>query len=148
MQESKGGTVGLGKRRRARALAVVGATAAALVVWTIGEPVLGHDLVVRPEGQEPQDVSAAAMGVFALLPSLLGWAVLAGLERVTAHAARIWTAGALTLLAVSFLPFTGVQATGGSKVVLALAHAAVGAVLIPVLWRTATARRADLAGGR
>ncbi|QFG24090.1 DUF6069 family protein [Actinomadura sp. WMMB 499] len=140
VQASRGGTVGLGGRRRARALAVVGATAAALVVWTIGEPVLGHDLVVRPEGQEPQDVGAAAFGIFALLPSLLGWAVLAGLERVTAHAARIWTAGALALLAASFLPLAGVQATGGAKVVLALAHAAVGAALIPVLWRTAKAR--------
>ena len=147
MQASKDGTVGRGNRRRARALAVVGATVAALVVWTIGEPVLGHDLVVRSGGQEAQDVGAGAVGAFALLQSLLGWAVLAGLERATAHAARIWTAGALTLLVLSFLPLTGLQATGGSKVVLVLAHVAVGAVLIPVLWRTATARRAGLAGG-
>lgn len=89
---------------------------------------------------------AAAIGVFALAPSLLGWALLAALERVTPLAARIWTAAALTLLVVSFLPVIGVQAAGGSKVVLALTHAAVGAVLIPVFWRTAAARRADTGG--
>ncbi|MBE1531326.1 DUF6069 family protein [Actinomadura algeriensis] len=147
-QASKGGTAGLGNQRLARALTVAAATVAALVVWAIGEPVLGHELVVRQEGQEPRDLGAAAVGVFALLPSLLGWAVLAGLERATAHAARIWTAGALTLFAASFLPLLGVQATGGSKLVLALTHVAVGAVLIPVFRRTATARRADTGGGR
>ncbi|QFG24092.1 DUF6069 family protein [Actinomadura sp. WMMB 499] len=148
LHAGKGRTDGLGRRRRARALAVVGATAAALVVWAIGEPVLGHDMVVQAEGQEPQDLGGAAIGVFALLPSLLGWAVLAGLERLTAHAVRIWTAGALTLLAASFLPFIGVEATGGSKTVLALTHVAVGAVLIPVFWWTATARRANPGGDR
>ncbi|NDU76518.1 hypothetical protein GWI34_28415 [Actinomadura sp. DSM 109109] len=126
--------------RRARALAVAGAVAAALAVWAVGEPLLGQDLVVRQEGQEPRDLGAAAIGVFALVPSLLGWALLAVLERVTRLAARIWTAAALALLAVSFLPVISVQAPGGSKAVLALTHLAVGAVLIPVFWRTATSR--------
>ncbi|MBO2463898.1 DUF6069 family protein [Actinomadura violacea] len=127
----------------ARALGVAGATGAALAIWAVGEPLLGHDLVVQQEGQQPRDLGAAAIGVFALAPSLLGWALLAALERVTPLAAQIWTAAALALLAVSFLPIISVQASGGSKAVLALTHLAVAAVLIPVFWRTAATRAAD-----
>ena len=147
-QVSTGGRAGLSSPRRARALAVTGAVAAALAIWAVGEPLLGHDLVVQQEGQQPRDLGAAAIGVFALAPSLLGWALLAALERVTPLAARIWTAAAMTLLAVSFLPIISVQASGGSKVVLALTHVAVGAALIPVFHRTATARRASARSGQ
>ncbi|MDL4817230.1 DUF6069 family protein [Actinomadura opuntiae] len=75
-------------------------------------------------------------------------AVAAALERVTPLAARIWTPAALTLLAVSFLPIIGVEASGASKAVLALTHLAVAAVLIPVFRRTATTRAADTGSGR
>ncbi|GAA4364894.1 DUF6069 family protein [Actinomadura sp. NPDC048032] len=129
--------------RPARALAVAGAVAAALAVWAVGEPLLGQDLVIRQEGQEPRDLGAAAIGVFALAPSLLGWVLMAVLEKVTRLAARIWTATALVLLAVSFLPVIGVQASGGTRAVLALTHLAVGAVLIPVFWWTAASRNTD-----
>ncbi|QKW33390.1 hypothetical protein HUT06_04555 [Actinomadura sp. NAK00032] len=147
-QVSARGRAGLRSTRRARALAVAGAVVAALAVWAVGEPLLGQDLVVEQKGQEPRDLGVAAIGVFALVPSLLGWALLAALERVTPLAARIWTAAALALLAVSFLPVIGVQASGGSKAVLALSHVAVGAVLIPVFHRTATARRAGARSGQ
>ncbi|MEV0664750.1 DUF6069 family protein [Actinomadura luteofluorescens] len=135
-------------RVKARALAVAGAVAAALAVWAVGEPLLGHDLVVQQKGQEPQDLGAAAIGTFALAPSLLGWALLSALERMTPLAARIWTAAALTLFAASFLPVIGVQASAGTKAVLALTHLAVGAVLIPVFWRTATSHDADTGSRR
>lgn len=127
--------------QRVRGLAVVLATAAAAAVWVVGEPLLGYDLVVQQPGQEAQDLGASAIVIIALAASLLGWALLAGLERITSHARTIWTAVALVVLAVSFLPFAGVEASGGSKVVLALTHVAVGAVLIPAFWRTA--RHAD-----
>ncbi|MER6817512.1 DUF6069 family protein [Spirillospora sp. NPDC000708] len=65
-----------------------------------------------------------------------------------AAAPAIWAAAALILLAVSFLPIIGVQASGGSKAVLALTHVAVGAVLIPVFWWTTTPRAADNGSGR
>jgi Family of unknown function (DUF6069) len=147
-QTSTGRPAGLRSPGRARALAVAGAVAAALAVWAVGEPLLGHDLVVQQKGQQSRDLGAVAIGVFALAPSLLGWALLAALERLTPLAARIWTAAALTLLAVSFLPIIGVQASGGSKAVLALTHLAVAAVLIPVFWRTATPRPADTGSDR
>jgi hypothetical protein len=127
-----------GTRRRNRALAVVGAVAAAVAVWVVGEPLLGYDLVVRQPGQEVRDLGVSAIVVLALAASLLGWALLAALERVTSRARPIWTAVALAVLAASFLPFIGVEASGGSKAVLALAHLAVGAVLIPAFRRSAT----------
>ncbi|WP_106396844.1 DUF6069 family protein [Actinocorallia populi] len=123
-------------RTRDRALAVAGSVVAAGAVWVVGEPLLGQELVVEQPGQEPRDLGAGAFLVFSLASALLGWALLAVLERATSHAARIWTAVAVAVLAVSFLPLTGVEATGGTKAVLALAHLAVGAVLIPVFWRT------------
>ncbi|WP_433250508.1 DUF6069 family protein [Actinomadura nitritigenes] len=65
-----------------------------------------------------------------------------------APAPTIWAAAALILLAVWFQPTIGVQASGESKAVLTLTHVAVGAVLIPVFWRTATPRAADSGSGR
>ncbi|HWS34812.1 MAG TPA: DUF6069 family protein, partial [Actinoplanes sp.] len=67
-----------------------------------------------------------------------GWAGLAILERFTRHAFTAWTVLALLVLAVSFVPFLGVEASTGSKVVLALTHVAVAAVLIPGFRRSAT----------
>jgi hypothetical protein len=118
----------------------VAAGVAAVVVWVVGEPLLGHDLVVKQSGQDPQDLGVAAMVIFSVLPALLGWAFLAGLERVTSRASLIWTVVALVVLLVSFAPLFGVEASGGSKVVLALIHVAVGAVLIPGFLRTAKVR--------
>ncbi|WP_119727233.1 DUF6069 family protein [Thermomonospora amylolytica] len=131
-----------GARCGQRLVGVAGAVAAALLVWVAGEPVLGHELVVTQPGQEPRDLGAGAFAVFALLSSLAGWALLAVLERVTARARLIWTIVALLVLAVSFFPVAGIEATGGSKAVLALAHVAVAAVLIPMFRRTTAGRRA------
>ncbi|MFI1586274.1 DUF6069 family protein [Embleya sp. NPDC020630] len=132
---------------RARGLAVVGAVSASLAVWAVGDPLLGCDLVVRQKGQT-RDLGAAAMGIFALVPALLGWALLAGLERMTELAGRIWTAAAMVLLAASLVPVFAVEAGGGTKTTLALAHVAVGAVLIPVFRKTAGTRLRLLGGAR
>jgi hypothetical protein len=133
--------ISAGTRRRYRALAVAGAVVAAVLVWVVGEPLLGNDMIIKAEGQEPQDLGASAMVMFSLFFSLLGWALLALLERVTSRARLIWTIVALVFLAVSFLPPLTIEASGVTKVVLALAHVAVAAVLIPVFRATsATAR--------
>ncbi len=125
-----------GARRRDRALAVAGAVAAAVVVWAVGDPLLGNDLIVEQPGQEAMKLEIGAFAVFSLASSLLGWALLAVLEKTTSRAALIWTVVALIVLVLSFLPLTGVEATGETKAVLALAHLAVGGVLIPGFWRT------------
>lgn len=134
--------ISAGTRRRNRALAVVGAVTAAVLVWVVGEPLLGYDMIIKAEGQEPQDLGASAIVIFSLFFSLLGWALLAPLERVTPHARLIWTVVALVVLAVSFFfPLFTIEASGGTKAVLALAHVAVAAVLIPVFRATSTNAR-------
>ncbi|GFJ87683.1 DUF6069 family protein [Phytohabitans rumicis] len=107
--------VSAGTRRRDRALAVAGAVVAAVLVWVVGEPLLGYDMIIKVEGQEPQDLGASAIVMFSLLFSLLGWALLALLERVTPRARLIWTVVALVFLAVSFFPPFTIEAAGGPR---------------------------------
>ncbi|GAA3396603.1 DUF6069 family protein [Cryptosporangium minutisporangium] len=127
-------------RLRARALAVGGAVAANVALWVIGEPLLGHDLVVTQPGEEALDLGFGAIAVVSLIVALLGWASLAVLERVTRRARVVWTVVAVLVLAASFMPVLQVEASAGTKTVLALTHLAVGLVLIPVFWRTSTRR--------
>lgn len=135
--QSEAREISAGTRRRNRALGVVGAVVAAVLVWVVGEPLLGNDMIIKAEGQEPQDLGATAIVMFSLFFSLLGWALLALLERVTRRAGLIWTVVALVVLAVSFFfPLFTIEASGGTKVVLALAHVAVAVVLIPVFRAT------------
>lgn len=136
MQVAPASTEGAGRRRRNRALAVLGAAGAVALVWVIGEPVLGNDLVVVQPGQPAQDLGLAAGVTVALGAGLLGWAALAVAERLTRHGTLIWTVLATVLLLLSFAPVAGVEATGGTKAVLAVMHVAVGAVLLPVFWLT------------
>jgi hypothetical protein len=119
---------------------VAGAVLATVLVWVIGEPLLGHDLVVVSPGQPAMDLGLAEIAFLTTASSLLGWAALAILERITARAVVIWTIAAFVVLAMSFLPLAGVETSGGSKVVLALTHVAVAAVLIPGLRRTSARR--------
>ena len=128
--------ISAGTRRRNRALAVLGAVVAAVLVWVVGEPLLGNDMIIKTEGQEPQDLGVSAIVMFSLFFSLLGWALLALLERFTHRARLIWTVAALVFLAVSFYPLFAIEASGGAKAVLALAHVGVAAVLIPVFRAT------------
>ncbi|MDX6740159.1 DUF6069 family protein [Actinocorallia sp. A-T 12471] len=128
-----------GTRRRDRAVAVAATTVAALLVWIVGEPLLGHELVIEPPGQSAQNLDGFAFTFITLGVSLAGWGVLALLERFTSRARTIWTVVAVVVVLLSFLPFLSVEATTGTVVVLSLAHLVVGAVLIPLMLRT-TAR--------
>ncbi len=129
-----------GQSRIVRPLVVAGALLATVAVWVVGEPLLGHELVVTSPGQPAMDLGLSQIAFVALASSLLGWAALALLERFTRHALTIWTVAAALVLVVSFLPFLGVEATTGSKIVLALTHVAVAAVLIPGLRRSSPGR--------
>jgi hypothetical protein len=61
--------------------------------------------------------------------------VRALLGRLTRRAAAVWTALAVLVLLVSFLPLLAVGAAGAAKTILALMHLAVAAILIPVFGR-------------
>lgn len=118
---------------RPRAIAVVAATLAPLAVWLVATQLFGTDLLVRPVGGNPQHVGAATVVAVALSGSLLGWALLALLERRTARARTLWTGVALAVLLLSLTGPLTAGAAAATKAVLVLMHLAVAAVLVPAL---------------
>ena len=129
--------------RRARALAVIAATLAALAVWLVTDPLLGIDLTgtTRPGSQELMSITPALIAGTSLVVALAGWALLALLERFTARARAIWTAVAVLFALLSLAgPLSVLAKTSAANVLaLALMHVAVAAVLIPMLAGTAPA---------
>jgi hypothetical protein len=122
-------------RRRGRALAVLGATAATLAVWVVAVPLAGVELLADTGGTE-QRVSPVAVVVSTLLVSLAGWGLLALLERFTGRARAIWTAVAVAVLLASLQgPLTAAVGTAATVTLVAM-HLVAAAVLIPLLVRS------------
>lgn len=121
---------------RNRALAVLAAVLATIAVWVVSDPILGTDLTVAQPDREPMEVGFGPLAFVSLAAALLGWGTVTLLERLTARGTLIWTVLAVLVLALSFLPLTGVTATGGAKVTLALTHFTVALPLIAVFWNT------------
>ncbi|GAA4881867.1 DUF6069 family protein [Actinomycetospora straminea] len=120
-------------RARTRGLAVVGAGAAALGGWTVGA-LLGADYwITDAQGTARVDIPAAVVST--LVVALLGWALLAVLERVATWGRTAWTYLAVGVLAVSMTPIGLVEATASTRIGLMIAHLAVAAVLIPAFTR-------------
>ena len=133
------------ERRRARLLGVVAAVLVAEAVWLLTEVLFGIRLQA-PAGTaspEPVDIGPLNVALASALLSLVGWAVLAGLERLTPRARRIWLVAALVGLAASLsTPLSGTGVSPANRLVLVLMHLTVGAVVISVLYRTSPGRRA------
>jgi len=117
--------------RRRRLLTVGAAVAAAVVIWSVAE-VAGMHLRQPASGSG----TAAALNVgfviaVSALAALAGWALLAVLERFTAHARAIWTTVAVVFLLLSLGgPFSGHGVSTGNRLVLGLIHLTVGAIVI------------------
>ena len=117
--------VGLG-----RAITVGAATLSAAAVWVIAVPLLGAHLVIRFGAGAPQGIGIDYVIGATVITSLIGWSVLALLERRTPRARTLWTSIAVLVVLVSLvLPLTA-GTTTSTKVVLALMHVAVASVLI------------------
>ncbi|TYC00285.1 hypothetical protein FXF53_14005 [Micromonospora sp. WP24] len=126
-----------GPRWRQRALGVLLAALAAVVIWVVAVPLAGMDLdATMAEGQAPTRINLGMVVAAALIISLLGWALLALLERVSRHGLRIWVIVAVIFLLLSLAGPTMAE-TGGAMVALALMHLAVGGVLIAAMIRSA-----------
>ncbi|MEU5783465.1 DUF6069 family protein [Micromonospora lupini] len=115
-------------RLRNRSIALVVAVLAAVVVWLIAT--LADASLTVDQGTGPQDVTVLAVIVTSALAALLGWGLLAVLERLSARAMTIWTAIAVAVLLLSLVPASLVDASAGTRVALVLMHLAVGAVVI------------------
>ncbi|MGA6174649.1 DUF6069 family protein [Streptomyces sp. NPDC012600] len=122
--------------RSRRSLTVLVAVLAPALVWLVTDPLLGHRLrITDPEAGETLDIGLLPVVVLALLVSLLGWGLLAALERFTGRARLLWTVAAFAVLLLSFLPLTGSGMSGGTRTSLALMHLAVAAALMAGLPR-------------
>ncbi|MDG9673611.1 DUF6069 family protein [Micromonospora sp. DH14] len=118
---------------RRRALGIVAAVVAPLVVWSIGA-LAGVDYTVESPGRPATVIGAGAIVMIALAAALLGWAALALLERFAARIARpLWIALAIVVTVLSFVPVFSVEATGGAKLALGATHVAVAVALIALL---------------
>lgn len=122
-------------RRARRPLVIAGGAAAALALWVVAGPLLGADLAAlpSPEASSAVEITASSVLISSLAAGLVGWALLAVLERITAHAATAWRwlAGAVTVLSLGG-PLTLAEGTAAT-VTLTLLHLVVAAVLIPAL---------------
>jgi Family of unknown function (DUF6069) len=118
--------------RRLRAVAVGTAVVTTGTLY-VAARALGTDFTLTDPGKaQAHQLILPEIVVFTLVFSLLGWAALALLERYVRRARSIWTALAGAVLLLSFVPIAIEQATGDTKVMLALIHTAVAAVLVPV----------------
>jgi Family of unknown function (DUF6069) len=128
------------KQGRARALSAAGGALAAALAWIVEVPLLGIHLNIRFGAGHTQTIAVGQVIGVAVAASLLGWLLLALLERRTSHARRIWTTIALAALAVSLaLPITAATTTS-AVIGLIVLHVTVGAVVIPAMARTARTR--------
>jgi hypothetical protein len=116
-------------------VAVLGATAAAVVIWVVGTAA-GADLTVSfGPGQPIQKITVINVIVAALVGSLAGWGLLAILRRFTAKARAIWTVIAIVAALLSLAGPLSTISSAGTKTWLIAMHLAVASVLIVILRR-------------
>lgn len=123
---------------RPRLLTVLGAAAGTAVLFLVGKAG-GVDLAAdQNDGKGPVDLALGSFIGSAAGAALLGWALLALLEKFApARSKKIWTVVASAVLLLSLaLPF-GVEATTGTQLLLALTHLTVGLVVLFGLRRSA-----------
>ena len=128
------------KQGRARALCAAGGALAAALAWIVEVPLLGIHLDFRFGTGHLQTIAAGQVIGVAVAASLLGWLLLALLERRTSHARLLWTAIALAAVAVSLgLPLAVATTTSAVAGLIAI-HLTVGAAVIPAMAHTARTR--------
>jgi hypothetical protein len=125
---------------RTRALYVAGGVLAAAVVWIVEVPLLGIHLNFRFGTGHIQTIAVGQVIGAAAAASLLGWLVLALLERRISHARILWTTAALAVLAVSLALPLAAATTTSAVAGLIVMHVTVGAAVIPAMAHTARGR--------
>jgi len=125
---------------RARALSAAGGALAAALAWIVEVPLLGIHLNVRFGAGHLQAIAIGQVIGVTVAASLLGWLLLALIERRTPQARLLWTSIALAALAASLaLPLTAATTTSAVAGLIVM-HLIVGAVVIPAMAHTARTR--------
>ena len=128
------------KQRRVRALCAAGGALAAALAWIVEVPLLGIHLTFRFGTGHIQTIGACEVIGVTVAASLLGWVLLALLERRIPHARPLWTTIALAALAASLALPLAVATTTSAVAGLVVMHLTVGAAVIPAMAQTARAR--------
>jgi hypothetical protein len=128
------------KHSRSRALCTAGGALAAALAWIVEVPLLGIHLNVRFGTGHIQVIAIGQVVGATVAASLLGWLLLAQLERRTPHARPLWTTIALAVLAASLaLPLAAATTTSAAAALIVM-HLSVGTAVIPAMAYTARAR--------
>lgn len=120
-------------RRRGRALGIVATLVVTLAVWLLGH-LAGADYWIT-DSQGTVRIDALVTTEVTVVLGLVGWGVLALLERLTRYGTTIWSVLAAVVVVASMIPIVLVEATTATRVALAAVHLAVGAVLVPAFVR-------------
>ncbi|MEV5985415.1 DUF6069 family protein [Streptomyces sp. NPDC052051] len=125
---------------RLRLVATLAAVVVAAGVWLLADPVFGVELRTPkgPGSSETQELTLPVAAVAAGVVALLGWGLLALLERRTARTRTIWTRVAVAVVCLSlFAPLFAPGLSAGNRAWLVVLHLCVGATVIPAFRRDA-----------
>ena len=128
------------KQGRARSLCAAGGALAAALAWIVEVPLLGIHLNFRFGAGHIQTIAVGQVIGVTVAAALLGWLLLAQLERRTPRARLLWTTIALAALAASLALPAAVATTTSAVAGLIVMHLTVGAALIPAMAHTARTR--------
>lgn len=138
--DTVGTGAGAGTRMR-RLMTVAAAVGAAAAGWAMIEGVGGVDLHAPAfdTTTATQDIGLGSVAFASLIASLAAWGLLAVLEKYSSRPRRIWTIlmGAGLVISLGG-PMSGTGIDSTNRGLLALLHLIVAAVLIPLLYRTAS----------
>ncbi len=127
------------KQGRTRALCTAAGALAAALAWIVEVPLLGIGLNVRFGTGHIQTITAGQVIGITVAASMLGWLLIARLERRILHARPLWTTIALTALAASLALPLATATTTAAAAGLAIMHLTVGTAVIPAMAHTARA---------
>jgi hypothetical protein len=128
------------RQGRTRALSVAAGALAGAVAWLIEVPLTGVDLTIRFGSGHAQTIGVGQVIGVSLAAALLGWLLLAVLDKRTSRARGLWVGAALAALIASLaLPLTAAT-TSAADMGLIVMHLVVAAVVIPTMALTSRTR--------
>jgi Family of unknown function (DUF6069) len=128
-----------------RVVAVLATVIAPVLVWLIATAGFGQRLY-QPGfgGSAPQELSIWLVAAIAGIAALAGAGVLALIERISRRPAQDWLVVSTAALIVSLGgPLSGEGIDSANKLALVSMHLSAGAVMIPLLYRSARLRQEE-----
>jgi hypothetical protein len=136
-------------RRGDRVVAVIATIIAPVLVWIVATVGFGQQ-PYSPGfgGTAPQELSIWLVAIVAGIAALAGAGVLALIERINRRPAQVWLVVSTAVLILSLGgPLSGEGIDTANKLALVSMHLAAGAVMIPLLYRSARLRQEDNQSG-